>query len=123
MTVDTGGTMKSFLRRAAIVGILGGAAAVGSLAFAAQTPHADADVGYLDVSSDPPAKIVIDELDTGKTTPYEHLALKAGRHKLTLTTADGGRKRTLGFTIDAGQTTKLSVHLAPVSSRAPAGEQ
>jgi hypothetical protein len=72
----------------------------------------DADTGYLDVTSDPPAKVFVDDADTGKTTPAAHLPLKAGHHKLTLVTSDGAHKRTIGFTIDAGQTTKLSIHLA-----------
>jgi hypothetical protein len=73
---------------------------------------ADADMGFLDVSSDPPAKISIDEVDTGKVTPAVHLPLKAGHHKLSLSTPDGSRKRTIGFTVEAGQTTRLSIHLA-----------
>jgi hypothetical protein len=72
----------------------------------------DADTGYLDVTSDPPAKVLVDDVDTGKTTPAQHLPLKAGHHKLTLVTPDGAHKRTIGFTIDPGQTTKLSIHLA-----------
>jgi hypothetical protein len=72
----------------------------------------DADTGFLDVSSDPPAKIFVDDADTGKTTPEPHLALKAGHHKLKLVTKDGAHNRTIGFTIEAGQTTKLSIHLA-----------
>jgi hypothetical protein len=71
-----------------------------------------ADVGFLDVSSDPPAKIIVDDADTGKVTPQPHLELKAGHHKLTLVTLDGARKRTLGFNVEAGRTTKLSMHLA-----------
>jgi hypothetical protein len=71
-----------------------------------------ADVGFLDVSSDPPAKILVDDADTGKVTPQPRLELKAGHHKLTLITLDGARKRTLGFNVEAGRTTKLSMHLA-----------
>jgi hypothetical protein len=71
-----------------------------------------ADAGYLDVASDPAAKIVVDGTDTGKVTPQSHLELKAGHHKLTLVTLDGARSRTIGFKIEAGQTTKLTVHLA-----------
>ena len=71
-----------------------------------------ADMGFLDVTSDPPAKVLVDEVDTGKTTPAQHLPLKVGHHKLTLVTPDGSKKRTIGFTIEAGQTTKLSIHLA-----------
>jgi hypothetical protein len=70
-----------------------------------------ADAGVLDVSSDPPARIAIDDADMGKVTPQPRLELKAGHHKLTLTTLDGAHTRTIGFTIAAGQTTKLTIHL------------
>jgi len=76
-------------------------------------PRADqADTGYLDVASDPPAKIAIDGADTGQVTPQSHVPLKAGHHKLGLVTLDGAHSRTIGFTVQAGQTTKLTVHLA-----------
>jgi hypothetical protein len=91
----------------AVVGIAAGS----PVARAGEHLHADADTGYLDVSSDPPARVHIDDADTGKTTPVQHLPLKAGHHKLLLVTADGAHKRTIGFTVEAGQTTKLSIHL------------
>ena len=96
---------------AASVMALVAAAAQPVAARAGEHPEADADVGYLDVSSDPPAKVRVDDADTGKTTPVERLPLKAGHHKLTLTTSKPDRKKTIGFTIGAGQTTKLSIHL------------
>jgi hypothetical protein len=88
-----------------------GVAALSPVARAGDALRADHETGYLDVSSDPPARIHIDDADTGKTTPAQHLPLKAGHHKLTLVTADGAHKRTIGFTVEAGQTTKLSIHL------------
>jgi hypothetical protein len=91
----------------AALGIAGGAPVAG----AAVQSRADAETGYLDVTSDPPAQVHIDDADTGKTTPVQHLPLKAGHHKLMLVTADGAHKRTIGFTVEAGQTTKLSIHL------------
>jgi hypothetical protein len=72
-----------------------------------------ADVGFLDVSSDPPAHILIDDADTKAVTPQPHLELKVGHHKLTLVTLDGARKRSMGFNVESGQTTKLSIHLSP----------
>jgi hypothetical protein len=75
-------------------------------------PRADTDTGYLDVSSDPPAKIIIDEVDWGRMTPAQHLPLKPGHHKLTLVTPEGGKRRNIGFTVESGQTTRLSIHLA-----------
>ncbi len=68
--------------------------------------------GVLEVASDPPARIVIDDTDTKMVTPQAHVELKAGHHKLTLITVDGARKRTIGFNIEAGQTTKLTIHLS-----------
>jgi DNA-directed RNA polymerase subunit K/omega len=70
------------------------------------------DTGFLDVASDPPAKIAIDDAETGKVTPQPHLELKVGHHKLTLVTLDGAHRRTIGFNIEPGQTTKLTLHLA-----------
>lgn len=80
----------------------------------AATPadHPATDTGFLDISSDPPAKIAIDDADTGKLTPQPHLELKVGHHRLTLVTQDGTRKRTIGFNILPGETTKLTLHLA-----------
>jgi hypothetical protein len=70
------------------------------------------DAGFLDVSSDPPAHVVIDDADTHTVTPQPHLELKAGHHTLTLVTLDGARKRTMGFNVEAGQTTKLTLLLS-----------
>jgi hypothetical protein len=70
------------------------------------------DTGVLDVTSDPPAHVFIDDVDTKTVTPQTHLELKAGHHKLTLVTLDGSRKRTLGFNVETGQTTRLSIHLS-----------
>ncbi|WP_394823505.1 PEGA domain-containing protein [Pendulispora albinea] len=69
--------------------------------------------GFLTVSSVPPAKIFVDEQDMGRTTPVENLPLPAGDHKLTLVsvTNNGALKRSLGFTITAGQTTRLKINL------------
>jgi hypothetical protein len=73
----------------------------------------DTDSGFLDVSSEPSgAKILIDDADLGQTTPQHHLPVKTGHHRLTLVAADGSRKLTVGFTIEAGQTKKLTLYLA-----------
>ena len=74
-------------------------------------PHEGA-TGFLDIASDPPAKITIDDADTGKLTPQPRLELPVGHHKVTLVTTDGAHKRTLGFNIQAGETTKLTLHLS-----------
>jgi len=73
----------------------------------------DSDFGFLDISSEPSgAKILIDEADMGQTTPQHHLPVRAGHHRLTLVSSDGARKLTVGFTVDAGQTKKLTLYLA-----------
>jgi hypothetical protein len=82
-----------------------------ALAARGSTPEDGGALGYLDVSSDPPAEIFIDGADIGQTTPAQHVPRHVGHHKLTLTVPDGSHKRTIGFTIGAGQTTQLTIHL------------
>jgi tetratricopeptide (TPR) repeat protein len=68
----------------------------------------DDDAGYLQVSSKPAAKILIDGKDTGRTTPLE-LALVPGKHKVTFVV---GRDRyTYAVTIKAGQTESMTKDL------------
>jgi hypothetical protein len=63
---------------------------------------AEGDTGYLDIASDPQgAKILIDDKDTGRTTPQSHLPLAVGHHKLLLVTPDEKHRRGLGFTVEA----------------------
>jgi hypothetical protein len=89
-----------------------------AVAFALSVPvvssaqPAQGERGYLDIASDPSAKILIDGADTGKVTPQHRLELVVGHHKLTLVTVDGAHQRSIGFNIEKGQTTQLSVHLA-----------
>jgi hypothetical protein len=104
--------MRTLLTMCTLVGaLLGppGAQASGIVAGRA----AQADVGFLDVGSNPPARIIIDDADTKTVTPQPHLELPAGHHKLTLVTLDGARKRTIGFNVEPGQTTTLTIHLSP----------
>ncbi|HEV3189862.1 MAG TPA: PEGA domain-containing protein [Polyangiaceae bacterium] len=101
--------------RRLVAAVVMGAALVGGSGRAAAAepiPASETDVGYLDIASDPPAKVLIDDADTGKVTPQTHFAVKAGHHKLTLVTLDGARTRSFGFTVEAGQTRKFTVHLA-----------
>jgi hypothetical protein len=81
----------------------------------ADLPHqmGDTDMGFLDVSSEPSgAKILIDDADLGQTTPQHRLPVRVGHHRLTLVTSDGAHKLTVGFTVEAGQTKKLTLYLA-----------
>jgi hypothetical protein len=102
------------MRRLVAAVVMGASLAFGSGGAAGDEvpPAAETDVGFLDVASDPAAKILIDDADTGKMTPQTHLAVKAGHHKLTLVTVDGAHTRSFGFTVEAGQTRKFTVHLA-----------
>ena len=74
---------------------------------------AQTDAGFLNAGSDPPARVIIDDTDTKTVTPQPHLELPGGHHKLTLITLDGARKRTIGFNVEPGQTTTLTIHLSP----------
>jgi hypothetical protein len=71
------------------------------------------ETGFLNVGSDPPARVIVDDADTKTVTPQPHLELPAGHHRLTLVTLDGARKRTIGFNVEPGQTTTLTIHLSP----------
>lgn len=89
--------------------LLAGAAALAPAGVARADTN---DTGFLDVASDPAAEILVDDVDTKKVTPQTHMPLKVGHHKLTLVTTDGAHKRSIGFNVDAGQTTKLTIHLS-----------
>jgi hypothetical protein len=101
--------------------LLASVAVSGAIAFAGANAPAAATLGdrpptalkgLLDVASDPPAEVFIDETDTGKVTPQHRLELEVGHHKLTLVSKkDSVVKRTIGFNVLAGQTTKLTIHL------------
>ena len=95
---------------ALVAGLLLGAAPARSSSRAA--PAADTDVGFLDVSSDPSgAKIFIDDVDLGQTTPQHHLPVKPGHHRLVLVTGGGKHSAPVGFTVEAGQTKKLTLYI------------
>lgn len=78
---------------------------------AAPRALADNDVGFLTVKSEPSAHIVIDEKDTGLSTPQIKMKLPVGRHRLTLISPDQKLKRSLGFAIAKDQETKFSINL------------
>jgi hypothetical protein len=103
--------MRTLLARCTVVAAL--ACTRGALAAAPPDDRTgESDTGFLEVASDPPARIIVDDTDTKTVTPQGHVELKVGHHKLTLVTVDGARKRTIGFNIEAGQTTKLTIHLS-----------
>jgi hypothetical protein len=105
--------MKAFLSALAssavllvsVVGLAGTAVVV--------HPAGETDMGFLDVSSEPTgAKVLIDDADLGLTTPQHHLPVKAGQHhRLKLTTSDGLHIGPIGFSVEAGQTKKLTLYL------------
>jgi hypothetical protein len=105
--------MRTVLTMCVLTGALLGARHAGAAGILVGDRATQSDTGVLEVSSDPPAHVLIDDVDTKTVTPQGHLELKAGHHKLTLVTLDGSRKRTLGFNVEVGQTTKLSIHLSP----------
>ncbi len=104
--------MRTLLTMCTLVGaLLGPSGAQASDGVADRSSQTEA--GFLNVGSDPPARVIIDDADTKTVTPQPHLELPAGHHKLTLVTLDGTRKRTIGFNVEAGQTTTLTIHLSP----------
>jgi tetratricopeptide (TPR) repeat protein len=72
---------------------------------------ATSDTGYLEVTCQPEAKVLIDGKDTGLTTPVKgkKLPLAAGKHKLTLVV--GADRFTYPTVIEAGKTVKMSKDL------------
>jgi hypothetical protein len=70
------------------------------------------DVGYLTLACEPVANASIDGQAKG-LTPLTKLALPVGAHQITLVSQDGKLKRTLGFKIVKGETTRLNVSLGP----------
>lgn len=65
-------------------------------------------LGTLKVQASPPARILVDGADTGKTTPAT-LELLAGNHKVTFVV--GEDKYTFGAVIEAGKTLRLTKDL------------
>ncbi|MEO8702711.1 MAG: PEGA domain-containing protein, partial [Kofleriaceae bacterium] len=64
--------------------------------------------GILAISSTPSAKVAIDGVDTGQSTPMK-LPVTPGKHKVTYTL--GGDKFTFTVTVKVGETTALSKEL------------
>ena len=63
--------------------------------------------GWVQLTSKPSAKILVDGVDTGLTTPVtgRALSLTAGKHRITFQI--GGDKYTFGVTVKAGETVSL----------------
>ena len=106
-----GGAIPS--RRRAMRALFAATILAGGWALCAPRVAAASDDGYLDIASEPAgARIWIDQRDTGRVTPFHALPVKAGHHQLLLVTADGShRPLSVGFSVEAGQTQKLTLHL------------
>jgi PEGA domain len=106
-------TMKALLS-ACILAMIGLASVAGVARPASiAAPAQEGGMGFLDVSSEPTgARILIDDADLGQMTPQHHLPVRAGHHRLTLVAGDGAHKLTVGFTVEAGLTKKLTLYLA-----------
>lgn len=75
------------------------------------------DAGYLVVYSTPFARIIVDGVDTHRTTPISsrsRLALAPGKHTLTFVVKTAGieNRYTYSITIEAGKTTKITKQLS-----------
>ncbi|MCE9576114.1 MAG: hypothetical protein K8W52_23390, partial [Deltaproteobacteria bacterium] len=81
------------------------------------TPVAVTDEGYLVAYTTPFSRVVIDGVDTGKTTPIGprgRIALKPGKHKIKFVVGD--QSETISITIEAGKTAKVTRDLQIGSS-------
>lgn len=76
---------------------------------AATKPAEDKSVGYLIVQSKPSAKISIDGVATGSSTPTGKIQLAPGRHKVTFLVGDD--KFTFAVSVKAGETVTLNKEL------------
>jgi hypothetical protein len=72
-------------------------------------PAAPAALGFLSLGSRPPANVVIDGVDIGRTTPLPSWPLKAGSHRIKLLA--GPRSKELRVEIEAGRTLSEIVDL------------
>ena len=114
--------MRTTLKAAKTVALLGLLVAGFSGQSALASPHARSgataepgrvaagDTGFLTVTTDPPAKLIVDDQDTGKMTPVSRLPLPVGKHRVTLA-VPGGAQRSLGVNITKGEETRLRVNL------------
>ncbi len=69
------------------------------------------EVGFLDLDSNPGAKIWIDGQKTGLRTPLYTYELPEGKHEVRLVSDDGIYDRSYPFRIQAGMTTVLRLDL------------
>ena len=65
--------------------------------------------GFLTINSNPPSRLSINGVDTGKVTPVLNHPLVPGTYRLTLVSIDGRKQRTLGATVKPGEHTKLRI--------------
>ena len=75
------------------------------------TPAGDATKGYLVITSKPSAKILIDGVDTGMSTPITgtRLPLAPGKHKITFVMGDD--RYTFPVSVAAGKTERIDKDL------------
>lgn len=80
---------------------------------AAKADTVDEQKGFLTITSKPAAKILVDGVDSGLTTPIggKQLPLSPGNHKITFLVGD--EKRTYAIVIQAGETQPLNQDLLP----------
>jgi hypothetical protein len=83
----------------------------GTPARAATAPGLSAAVpvvdGTLAISAKPPCRILVDDVDTGLTTPQRALRLPAGRHEITLVNDEFEIRDVSTIDVDAGGALRL----------------
>jgi len=72
---------------------------------------ADSERGYLDVATAPPARLHVDGIDLGVTTPVWRVPLPAGEHELRLVVEEEGIDQTYDVKIEPGVTTRFELDL------------
>ena len=68
-------------------------------------------LGWINIVSMPPARVIIDGVETQLTTPIFAYELSAGTHDVRLVTKDGRYDRHYNVRIEGGVTTRLAVDL------------
>lgn len=69
------------------------------------------EAGLLQISANPPARITLNGVPTGETTPVTNLKVPKGAHAIGLTAVEGEAHGTWTVHVEAGKTTVLRVDL------------
>jgi tetratricopeptide (TPR) repeat protein len=71
----------------------------------------DAELGFVSLTADALARVYVNGMDTGLTTPVKQLALPAGKHVLRFERVDGAGYKDVDVTVEAGRTLDVRAEL------------